>query len=603
MRMKHLIPVALLLAGAASAASIDGTFNYQGRLTSGGAPITGNADVRFSLWDDAVAGVQKGPTVDVLGASVTDGLFNADLDFGVAALNGQQRWLQVEVRSPAGVGSYVNLGRQSILGAPYAIQTRGIFVDDALNVGVGTISPRGVFEARHDDSQQALIFGPTGPETPDLQLYSHDDQLVAYHVPFYSNEGTASQLVFTGGDGTTNAIVGTSALGAQGFLSVLGEDSAFNFTVLGDPGGALDGVSNTRMSVRSSGVGGVGGEVEVRNNDGIATVSLLGGGSGASGSITMLDPATGIPFFQAIEDDTPGDPGGGLLRITRNNAGDIGFEVNGNFVGTDSTAVLIDGDNPISFTTSATGSGTVSLPTDAIAAYEMLDEPGVASYAFDGGGLLAGSSTIETLASRTITAPAAGYVIVIGTCSVNASHNSGTVGLADFGVSDSSTAFPSGEYVEAYTSADTPTSSFTWPVTSHGVFPVSAGAHTFYFLGVEHSGNYGVYNPSLALLYVPTAYGTVTPIALSRGSGGDGSTPMSAAAIRAEQLEAAAFDRARRDADAAEYERRLAELEARMREFESRLTNGPAGRADPALGDENHAALGHDKRDSAEGHS
>ena len=148
-----LITLAVLGCLMSAAAPIDGRFNYQARLTSGGVPITGVVDARFSLWDAAAAGAQISSSIEFLGEAVSDGLYNADLDFGVAALNGDMRWLQVEVRTPAGVGAYVILGRREILGMPYAIQTRGIFVDDDKKVGIGTNTPIAPLHVESDDHE------------------------------------------------------------------------------------------------------------------------------------------------------------------------------------------------------------------------------------------------------------------------------------------------------------------------------------------------------------------------------------------------------------------------------------------------------------------
>jgi len=155
---------ALVVIGClmSAAAPIDGRFSYQARLTSGGVPITGVVDARFSLWDAAAAGAQIGANTEFLSQAVSDGVYNANLDFGVAALNGDMRWLQVEVRSPAGVGGYVVLGRREILGAPYAIQTRGIFVDENNNVGIGTSTPLFPLSVESDGSYASIYSIATG---------------------------------------------------------------------------------------------------------------------------------------------------------------------------------------------------------------------------------------------------------------------------------------------------------------------------------------------------------------------------------------------------------------------------------------------------------
>ena len=57
------------------------------------------------------------------------------LDFGANALNNSRRWLQIEVEGE------ILSPRQEITRSPYSIQTRGIFVDDTKNVGIGLTAP------------------------------------------------------------------------------------------------------------------------------------------------------------------------------------------------------------------------------------------------------------------------------------------------------------------------------------------------------------------------------------------------------------------------------------------------------------------------------
>jgi hypothetical protein len=118
------------------------TLTYQGRLLSGGQPLNGTADVQFRLINAAVGGTQVGQTQVATNVSVSDGLFVAELDFGVTAFNGDPRWLEILVRSPAGSGQYELLTpRQPITWAPYAMQTRGIYADGFHNIGLGTNFP------------------------------------------------------------------------------------------------------------------------------------------------------------------------------------------------------------------------------------------------------------------------------------------------------------------------------------------------------------------------------------------------------------------------------------------------------------------------------
>ncbi len=99
-------------------------FRYQGRLEVGGKAFSGNADFRFSLWNDSAStnpGVQFGPSLTQNSVSVTEGVFTTTLDFGAGSFDGVRRFLQIDARAPAGSGSFVTLaGRTEVMPTPVA---------------------------------------------------------------------------------------------------------------------------------------------------------------------------------------------------------------------------------------------------------------------------------------------------------------------------------------------------------------------------------------------------------------------------------------------------------------------------------------------------
>lgn len=100
-------------------ANLAAGFYYQGILTEGGAPVNGTRDMRFQLYDAASGGNQIGSTLTKSAVPVLNGRFQVSLGWGAAHLNGQARWLRIEVKDSG--GTYQDLGRQQIMAVPYAM--------------------------------------------------------------------------------------------------------------------------------------------------------------------------------------------------------------------------------------------------------------------------------------------------------------------------------------------------------------------------------------------------------------------------------------------------------------------------------------------------
>lgn len=115
---------ALFVLASLSGAALPTAMNYQGQLLVDGVRYTGDADVRVSLWSSAagqdVADRVAGP-ITLSGVQVSAGVFTIAPDFGDGAFTGASRYLQVEVRTPSGGGSFVAIGpRTEVLAAPTA---------------------------------------------------------------------------------------------------------------------------------------------------------------------------------------------------------------------------------------------------------------------------------------------------------------------------------------------------------------------------------------------------------------------------------------------------------------------------------------------------
>ncbi len=127
--------VTLALSAVAAFAGGDTEFTYQGRLLVAGEPANGTFNVDFGLWDGPAGGNQVDVTNSFNSLPIVDGHFTVELDFGASAFDNNDRWLEITIDGVPLVP------RQPITRAPYAIQTRGIFVDESGQVGIGTNTP------------------------------------------------------------------------------------------------------------------------------------------------------------------------------------------------------------------------------------------------------------------------------------------------------------------------------------------------------------------------------------------------------------------------------------------------------------------------------
>ena len=136
--MRRLVASSLVVfACLAAARAQTSVFTYQGRLTDGGAPASGNYDLQFKLYDALAGGNLQGSpnTVTKTGVSVTGGVFTVQLDFGAGAFPGADRYLEISVQKPGDPNYYILTPRQRLTSTPYAIRavTSGT-ADNALKI-------------------------------------------------------------------------------------------------------------------------------------------------------------------------------------------------------------------------------------------------------------------------------------------------------------------------------------------------------------------------------------------------------------------------------------------------------------------------------------
>lgn len=132
------------------------------------------------------------------------------------------------------------------------------------------------------------------------------------------------------------------------------------------------------------------------------------------------------------------------------------------------------------------------------------------------GGMSVSCCTLATLTSRSITVPTDGYVVALGGTEAQIDHTFGLRSSIHFGISTSSTTLNS--YVVFQYDVSLPTGRHVFPIAVHGIYPVTAGTHTFYFLarhdpntgGSLNQASFSTFDMKLTLLFVPKGYGTVT---------------------------------------------------------------------------------------------
>jgi hypothetical protein len=169
------------------------------------------------------------------------------------------------------------------------------------------------------------------------------------------------------------------------------------------------------------------------------------------------------------------------------------------------------------------GDASVQLPDSAIASAEILDEPGITTNRYTGGGIsLVESAVSQDFMSVTITIPASGYIVVEGVAYFTLDGDNASFAWVQIGQTPAAPQ-ATGHYVwvnsNDYSNSAAGYTYQTIPVRR--VFVRAAGTYTFYLQGNEYilndpSADAIVLSPSwLQATYYPTSYGSVVTVASS----------------------------------------------------------------------------------------
>lgn len=347
MEMKPFIPILLAVALAsgltispASAQTPLGTqFTYQGLLKDGGVTFPGTtATMTFELFDALTLGASKG-TVGPIVVPVTNGLFTVPLNFGSDVFNGESRWLKITVDG-------VPLSpRQEITVAPYALQTRGIFVDAAENVGIGTTNPSSPLHVSgssptNPGSGQIRI---DGTETTGAADTGSGVRLVGHDGNIARDLGTIQALKENSIVGNTRSYLRLSTRGATGAVTEqMRIDSNGNVGIgTASPDFKLQVEGGTDVSPAGGGFAVLGSstgfniamdsnEIMARNNGATATLALNANG----GNVNLVQDGGGNV---GIGTDAPTS----LLHLSSLGGIDLLIEADTNNVGKDQNARIV----------------------------------------------------------------------------------------------------------------------------------------------------------------------------------------------------------------------------------------------------------------------
>lgn len=278
---KYFVLASLLVMMICSAQPLlaqESVISYQGQLRQAGEPFNGTANLQFRLFGQLSGGSQIASPVTLSNWPIEEGLFQVELDFGAAAFDGSERFLQVRVD-----GSPLS-PRQKITATPYALFA-------------GEVAPGAVDSGAIDPAQVQLRVTGTCPNGRYVRVIGQDGSVTCgiddAGEPGWSLAGNAGTDPSTDFIGTID--VTALELRTANARSLRIEPSALNF----------GGLPNTVNMIAGSAANEVA--------DGVRGASISGGGSPAGES----DPVAGNEAPNRINDHY-GVIGGGL----RNTIGD-----------------------------------------------------------------------------------------------------------------------------------------------------------------------------------------------------------------------------------------------------------------------------------------
>lgn len=469
-----------------SQSPVSSTLTYQGQLKQNDRPVTDTCDFEFNLWNDPIASdpvnLIAGPVIfsDANAIVVKNGLFTAPLDFGINPFGYEDRWLGILVRCPTGSAEWTTLfPRQQITPAPYALALPGFKTepnDIAANVVGGSqtnIVTNSVAGATIIGGLNNSVGGQMGTVVGgDNNKADGDYSLAAGHRAKALHDGS-----FVWSDSVETDFSST-------------EPDQFLIRAHGGVGlGTTD--TTHQLTIASPQVV----DQEKRDN----TLRLLGPDGGFNHGARLNFGDANWVYLDEDIDDGLNIHAARRISLTGGNVG----------IGTITPTGLLE-------VFGAVGNGSVVFPKDAISSEEMLNESGVASSVLSadsdvGRCTVAIDSTLRSIRSRQLSAPADGFVMVIATARIDISHTNLVSSEVIFGVSNFTDSLPENQQMGLTMDGNAPTGMYHDTITVHGLFKANTGDSRYHLLAQQISGDFRVCDIQLTVMYIPTAYGIIEP--------------------------------------------------------------------------------------------
>ena len=296
-----LFAVILTLWGTAHGrpSPLSDTFTYQGQLKQNGAPATGTHHLRFQLWDAFSGGSQVGGDLNFPALAVNDGLFTVALDFGPSVfINGDARWLQVQVITNGGASITTLTPRQPLTATPYSLQTRGIFVNGNESfVGIGRTSPvngNELFGLGAATSNFTGMFIRSDATGEPFYGYSAGTDVDAY--TYYDGDDDAWRVNVGGSDRLTiDAATGWIGIGTMQPFAPLEVNQSSAYTLLVQNPDGNTAIAGWSLDDTGSTVG-VAGYNESSSGKGVLGIGQATGGTNY-GVYGLCNSSSGYDFY------------------------------------------------------------------------------------------------------------------------------------------------------------------------------------------------------------------------------------------------------------------------------------------------------------------